>query len=121
MPVFEVGLDVFCGWAIIIRAFYRITRAMNQPIADLDSPWKEILRSYFPQAIQFFFPETAALIDWTKPYEFLDKEFQKVARDAVTGRRYADLGHVLNVLFLDQESKGEAVDKEADDGIMHQD
>jgi hypothetical protein len=102
MPVFEVGLDVFCGWAIIIRAFYRITRAMNQPIADLDSPWKEILRSYFPQAIQFFFPETAALIDWTKPYEFLDKEFQKVARDAVTGRRYADL--LVKVWLLSGES-----------------
>jgi hypothetical protein len=75
---------------------------MNQPIADLDSPWKDILRSYFPQAIQFFFPETAALIDWSKPYEFLDKEFQKVARDAATGRRYADL--LVKVWLLSGES-----------------
>ncbi|KYC41763.1 hypothetical protein WA1_17185 [Scytonema hofmannii PCC 7110] len=58
--------------------------------ADNDSPWKEILEAYFPQAMQFFFPQTAALIDWTRPYEFLDKEFQQIARDAEVGRRYAD-------------------------------
>jgi Domain of unknown function (DUF4351) len=58
--------------------------------ADLDSPWKMVLRSYFPQAIEFFFPNTAALIDWTRPHEFLDKEFQKISQDAELGRRYAD-------------------------------
>jgi hypothetical protein len=58
--------------------------------ADLDSPWKDILRAYFPQAITFFFPQTDALIDWSKPYEFLDKEFQAVSQDAELGRRYAD-------------------------------
>jgi hypothetical protein len=64
---------------------------MNQPPADLDSPWKDILRAYFPQAIQFFFPETAALIDWSQPHEYLDKEFQAISREAALGRRYADL------------------------------
>jgi hypothetical protein len=63
---------------------------MTEPRADLDSPWKDILRAYFPQAIQFFFPNTAALVDWEQPYEFLDKEFQSIARDAEVGRRYAD-------------------------------
>ena len=58
--------------------------------ADLDSPWKEVLEAYFPQAMQFFFPETAALIDWERPYEFLDKEFQQIAREAEIGKRYAD-------------------------------
>ncbi len=38
--------------------------------ADLDSPWKEILEVYFPQAMQFFFPQTAALIDWERPTNF---------------------------------------------------
>ncbi|MGB8702924.1 MAG: DUF4351 domain-containing protein [Thermosynechococcaceae cyanobacterium] len=57
---------------------------------DLDSPWKDILRAYFPQALSFFFPSTAALIDWQYPHEFLDKEFQQIARDAELGRRYAD-------------------------------
>ena len=65
---------------------------MNQETqrADNDSPWKEILEAYFPQAMQFFFPRTAALIDWNRPYEFLDKEFQKIAKDSEQGRRYAD-------------------------------
>ncbi|MGM3307847.1 DUF4351 domain-containing protein [Anabaena sp. WFMT] len=58
--------------------------------ADQDSPWKEILEAYFPQAMQFFFPQTAALINWERPHEFLDKEFQQIARDAEQGRRYAD-------------------------------
>ncbi|MBE9052956.1 DUF4351 domain-containing protein [Nostocales cyanobacterium LEGE 11386] len=57
---------------------------------DFDSPWKEILEAYFPQAMQFFFPETAALIDWERPYEFLNKEFQQIAREAEQGKRYAD-------------------------------
>ncbi len=65
---------------------------MNQKTqrADNDSPWKEILEAYFPQAMQFFFPRTAALIDWERPYEFLDKEFQKIAKESEQGRRYAD-------------------------------
>ncbi|MBW4433704.1 MAG: DUF4351 domain-containing protein [Pelatocladus maniniholoensis HA4357-MV3] len=58
--------------------------------ADFDSPWKEILEAYFPQAMQFFFPQTAALINWERPYEFLDKEFQQIARKAEQGKRYAD-------------------------------
>jgi Domain of unknown function (DUF4351) len=57
---------------------------------DADSPWKDILRAYFPQAMQFFFPKTANLIDWSKSHEFLDKEFQKISQDAELGRRYAD-------------------------------
>jgi hypothetical protein len=40
--------------------------------------------------MQFFFPETAALIDWERPYEFLNKEFQQIAREAEQGKRYAD-------------------------------
>jgi hypothetical protein len=47
-----------------------------------------------------------------------------VPKPTIQGIRWRSpisIGHVLNVLFLDQESKGEAVDKEADDGIMHQD
>ncbi|MBO3457346.1 DUF4351 domain-containing protein [Aetokthonos hydrillicola Thurmond2011] len=58
--------------------------------ADLDSPWKEILEAYFPQAMEFFFPQTAALINWERPHEFLDKEFQQITRQAEQGRRFAD-------------------------------
>jgi len=30
---------------------------------DQDSPWKEILRQYFPEAIAFFFPHLHRAID----------------------------------------------------------
>ena len=64
---------------------------MSSPRADRDSPWKDILRQYFQEAISFFFPQTASQIDWSQPYEFLDKEFQQIAPDAEIGKRYADL------------------------------
>jgi Domain of unknown function (DUF4351) len=57
---------------------------------DQDSPWKLILRAYFPEAIAFFFPHVATIVDWTQPIEFLDSEFQKIAPDAAIGKRYAD-------------------------------
>jgi hypothetical protein len=63
---------------------------MSASRSDYDSPWKEVLRQYFQQAIVFFFPQTSALIDWQRPYEFLDKEFQKIIPEAEVGRRYAD-------------------------------
>ena len=55
-----------------------------------DGPWKLVLRTYFREAIAFFFPETAKLIDWRRPPEFLDKEFQQIAPETETGRRFAD-------------------------------
>ena len=38
-----------------------------------------------------FFQIVAHEIDWTRPIEFLDKEFGKIAPDAVTGKRFADI------------------------------
>jgi hypothetical protein len=57
---------------------------------DYDSPWKDVLERYFPAFLAFFFPEAHADIDWTRGYRFLDKELQKVTRDARLGRRWAD-------------------------------
>jgi hypothetical protein len=64
---------------------------MSEARADLDSPWKEVLRAFFPQAIQFFFPQTAALVDWARPIEFLDTQLRQITREAEVGRRIADL------------------------------
>ena len=58
--------------------------------ADADSPWKLILRQYFQQAIEFFFPNIAEQIDWTIPVEFLDKEYQQLTPDSEIGKRLAD-------------------------------
>jgi hypothetical protein len=59
-------------------------------VADYDSPWKTVLERYFPEFLAFFFPQAHAGIDWTQGYLLLDKELQKVVRDAKLGRRWAD-------------------------------
>jgi Domain of unknown function (DUF4351) len=56
----------------------------------LDSPWKEILESYFPQFMAFFFPEAYSQIDWNCGFEFLDGELQQITREAETGKRITD-------------------------------
>ena len=57
---------------------------------DYDSPWKEIMEKFFPEFLEFFFPEIHAEIDWQLSYEFLDKEFQQITKDAEQGRRLVD-------------------------------
>ena len=57
---------------------------------DYDSPWKDVLERYFAAFMAFFFPVIHAGIDWERGYAFLDKELQRVVRDARLGRRYAD-------------------------------
>jgi len=63
---------------------------MSRNDDDYDSPWKTILETYFEAFMRFFFPHAADDIDWSRPYQFLDKELQQVVRDADLGRRYAD-------------------------------
>jgi hypothetical protein len=65
------------------------TQALSQP-NEQDAPWKTVLCQYFREATEFFFPEIAKVVDWSKPIEFLDKEFMKIAPDAATGKRFAD-------------------------------
>jgi hypothetical protein len=57
---------------------------------DFDSPWKEALEVYFQAFLALFFPEIHDDIDWTRGFEFLDKELQKVAPRAARGRLYVD-------------------------------
>ena len=57
---------------------------------DYNSPWKEILENYYPEFIEFFFPKAYKDIDWSKGYEFLDKELQKITKSAYKGIRYVD-------------------------------
>lgn len=57
---------------------------------DYDTPWKDVRDRWHRQFLEFFFPLAAADIDWSRGYEFLDKELQKVTRRAVVGRRHVD-------------------------------
>jgi len=59
-------------------------------MTDYDSPWKNVLERFFPDFLAFFFPVAHAGIDWSRGYTLLDKELQKVVRDAALGRRWAD-------------------------------
>jgi hypothetical protein len=59
-------------------------------VSDYDSPWKEVLDRYFEMFMLFFFPHAHADIDWSRSYETLDKELQKIAPAAEQGRRFVD-------------------------------
>jgi hypothetical protein len=64
---------------------------MSKPkTTDYDSPWKDIIERYFPAFLAFFFPALNNAVDWSRGYEFLDKELQKILRQAKLGRRLAD-------------------------------
>jgi hypothetical protein len=69
---------------------------------DTDSPWKQILRGYLPDAIEFFFPEVNPLIDWRYPPVFLDKELEQLNPNDKIGKRYAD--QLVEVRLKDGES-----------------
>ncbi len=57
---------------------------------DRDSPWKEALDQYLEPALRLLFPSVHAQIDWSRGWQSLDGELQKVVRDAEVGRRLAD-------------------------------
>ena len=59
-------------------------------MTDFDSPWKEATEFYFEDVLRLLFPEVHAAIDWSRGYEFLDKELQQIVRDAELGRRFVD-------------------------------
>ncbi|MEA5565396.1 transposase [Anabaena sp. UHCC 0399] len=74
---------------------------MTESTTDYDSPWKEVIELYFPNFLDFFFPQAYGEIDWTQPYEFLDTELQQLEPDAEIGRRLVD--KVAKVWLLNGE------------------
>jgi hypothetical protein len=59
-------------------------------MADFDSPWKEALDLYFADFLLLLFPEIHAEIDWSRGFEFLDKELMKIMAEAERGRGEVD-------------------------------
>jgi hypothetical protein len=59
-------------------------------MADFDGAWKEALDAYFQAFLAFFFPLVHTDIDWSRGWESLDAELQKLTPAAAHGRRYAD-------------------------------
>jgi hypothetical protein len=61
----------------------------NQP-DEYDSPWKEVIETYFQDFMAFFFLQAHAEINWSRNYESLDNELQQIVRDAEIGMRRVD-------------------------------
>ncbi len=57
---------------------------------DYDSPWKEIIERFFERFMAFYFGRAHRLIAGDEGFEFLDKELQKITREAEQGRRTVD-------------------------------
>jgi len=53
--------------------------------------------------MKFCFPQEAALVNWNKGFEFLDKELKKITRDSQTGKRYVD--KLVKVTLLSGEEE----------------
>ncbi len=64
---------------------------LANPPAHADAAWKQVLRSYFPEFMRFFFPELASKIDWAEGIEFRDKELDALTTESMTGKRIADM------------------------------
>jgi len=88
---------------------------------DYDSPWKEAIECYFPDFLQFYFPQAHAQIDWRVPPVFLDQELRAVVHDAELGKRFVDRlvrvtrqGGESRWLYVHIEVQGEAGDEFAE-------
>ncbi len=57
---------------------------------DYDSPWKEIVEELFQDFMEFFFPNMAQEIDFSKGYEIKSKDLPKLLKNHEIGKRYAD-------------------------------
>lgn len=55
-----------------------------------DTPWKLVIQRFFKPMMAFFFPDIAIQIDWSKPYEFLDKELLAIEKKTRVGKRLSD-------------------------------
>ncbi|MUG95933.1 transposase [Scytonema sp. UIC 10036] len=78
-----------------------MTESETNVPANYDESWKAAIEQYFEAFVAFFFPEAHAAIAWEKGYDFLDKEFQQIVRDAEVGTRFVD--KLLKVWLRDGE------------------
>jgi len=55
-----------------------------------DEAWKLILEKLFPDFLAFFFPQIYQDINFSRGFEFLDKELQKILQGSEVGKRIVD-------------------------------
>jgi hypothetical protein len=78
-----------------------MTESETSVSANYDESWKVAIEKYFEAFVAFFFPEAHREIAWERGYEFLDKEFNQIVRDAEIGKRFVD--KLLKVWLRDGE------------------
>ena len=80
------------SYQLIISNFPKKIRNKLQKklLHEIDSPWKDVLNVFFKEFMEFFFPEIAEDIDWTKKPIFMDKELSKIIRESKRGNRFVD-------------------------------
>jgi hypothetical protein len=62
---------------------------VNQTV-DYDGAWKEAIEIYLRPFLELCFPEIAGRIDWSVPFDFLDKELQEIVRESELGKQRVD-------------------------------
>ena len=68
-----------------------------------DKNWKMIIEELFYDFCYFFLPELAKLIDFTQPYEFLDKELSEILPKSEENTRYLD--KLIKIFLKDGQEK----------------
>jgi hypothetical protein len=61
----------------------------RKPRSQFDGAWKEILTLYFEDFVKFFFPYIHEQIVWSAGFVFLDKELNRLSRNAAIGSKVA--------------------------------
>jgi len=80
------------SYEIIVKSLpKRIQKKLLDKLShDLDSPWKDVIGLLFKDFMEFFVPDVATDIDWSKSPIFMDKELSQMMRGSKTGKRFVD-------------------------------
>jgi hypothetical protein len=68
-----------------------------------DEAWKEIIEKLFPDFLAFFFPQIYSEINFSRGFEFLDKELQKILKRSEVGKKIVD--KLVKVYLADGSEK----------------
>jgi len=66
-----------------------------------DEAWKRVLKPYFWEFLDFYFPHISEEIDKKKTYVFLDKELEKIVRASTSKSRRVD--KLVKIYLKDQQ------------------
>ncbi len=86
------------------------------PPTDQDAAWKAILEALFREFLDFFFPGIGAVVDWSRPVEQLEQEFQRLFPASEAGRGIVDKlfrvtwkgrGNVLLLIHVEVQGRPE--------------